>query len=244
MQFLPTPDAHSKSQNCASFHPQNLLYLRILWTTPSEASWLISWLCMTAEISFSTISIGKWYRKNCTRCVLHTLYFYFEELLFSVVERGTNIAAKYMVDQLKHHQYQDVPILTEAPWSLVQNKRLHRILHNAFDNIIDQYQSLFVPVLLVEAEMASNFTQHASLGIYHLSRFGVLLRILGSGPDTSMKHHIAPMELFRVESDHIPTTQLPAYIFHAYTCYDISLRSFNPIQIFWFHHRNTGCRKW
>lgn len=41
--------------------------------------------------------------------------------IFTVVYRGTNLAAKYMVDQLQNHQSQVLPIPTEAPWSLGKN---------------------------------------------------------------------------------------------------------------------------
>lgn len=118
-----------------------------------------------------------------------------------------------MVDQLQHHQSQVVTIKTEEPWGLWQNGRSYRLLHNIFQKIIYHNLSISVPIIVVGAEVGWDFTQNTSLEIPHLLRLGALPRILGYGLDTSLQQCIDLIEIIRVGTDHIRTTQLFARIF-------------------------------
>lgn len=160
-----------------------------------------------------------------------------------MVDRGTNLASKYMVDQLHNHQSQVFLIPTGDPWIIGQNERSHRHIHNLLDKSLSQNPSITITILIAEPQMFWNFTQHSYLEIPHLCIFGVLPCILGSRSDLKRKQRIALMELKRVETDHIRTIQLFAPIFNSYHRYDISLQRFTPNQLVWFHCRKNGWSK-
>ena len=162
---------------------------------------------------------------------------------YTVVDRGTNLAAQYMADQLRPLQSQLCPIPTEAPWSIGQNERSHAFIHGAIDKILAHTPSLHITRLLGEVEMAWNFTQHSTREIPHLHRFGVLPRIIGQGSDTSLHHRIAIMEQLRQETDRIRSENLITRSFNSYHRYDKTLRVFTPNQFVWFHRRLHGWRK-
>lgn len=66
----------------------------------------------------------------------------FVELVYNVVDRGTNLAAQYMAVQLRYLQLQLCPVPTEAPWSLGHNERSHKFIHCSIDKIISHTPSI------------------------------------------------------------------------------------------------------
>ncbi|MEM1282625.1 MAG: hypothetical protein AAGG81_03645 [Chlamydiota bacterium] len=167
----------------------------------------------------------------------------FDAPIYTVVDRGTNLAATYMVNNLHRFNSQLISIPTEAPWSLGHNERSHRYIHSAIDKILCFDQTLTINMLLSEVEMAWNFSQHASREIPHLNRFGVMPRIIEEGNPTTLHQRISIMELVRSETDHIRTNNLLRRAFSPYHRYDRTLRIFSPNQKVWFHRKKHGWRQ-
>lgn len=63
---------------------------------------------------------------------------YFDPPLFTLVDKGSNIAATKTKIKLHEKHYQLCPIPVEAPWSLEWNERSHHCLHKAIDRLINK----------------------------------------------------------------------------------------------------------
>lgn len=55
----------------------------------------------------------------------------FDRTLYTVVDRGTNPAARYVEDQVRSLQSQVCQIPTEDPWTLEKINRLNKLIHGA-----------------------------------------------------------------------------------------------------------------
>ena len=181
--------------------------------------------------------------KTSYNCYFRRWISIFDAPIFTVVDRGTNLAAKYMAEKLNLIQSQLIPIPTEAPWSLGHNERSHRYIYIAIDKIMTADPTTEIENLLSEVEMAWNFSQHADREIPHFNRFGTMPRILGEGNDTTVQQRISLQELIRLETDHIRTSKLIKRAFNPYHRYDKTLRLFSTNQIVWFHRKRFGWRK-
>lgn len=124
--------------------------------------------------------------QNRTAVTTFSSYFshwisYFDSPVFTVVDRGSNLASSEMKTYLNLIQSQLCTIPTEAPRSLGANERSHQYSHQATDLLINQ-QSYDpgdnVQILLFDVSNAWNLTLHANNILPHNRRFRKMARIL------------------------------------------------------------------
>lgn len=178
---------------------------------------------------------------------LSRLLSIFDAPIFTVVDRGTNLANKYMADNLRYFESQLCSIPTEAPWSIGNNERSHRFLHKAISRTISDLNFDVgdnLERLLGEIEMAWNFTQHVNRTLPHFNHFGVIPRVLGElVTSPTIQDCIALMEMAGAETTRARAEQVISSALNSARRHLAKLCSFNVGQTVWFHRRNFGWRK-
>ena len=128
----------------------------------------------------------------------------FDSPTFTIVDRGSNLAAELMKEKLHDVESQLLPIPVEAPWGIGLNERSHRYLHKSIYSLLLQpgYSTGHdQEVLLADAEMGWNFAHHSNNIIPHYHRFGSMSRIIGAlDESTRLSKRIALMHLARQET--------------------------------------------
>lgn len=165
----------------------------------------------------------------------------FDSPALVLVERGSNLNAQLMRDQLHKVQSQLLPIPTEAPWSLGINERSHRYIHNSIDRLLlqrDYSVGYHLEVLLADVEVGWNFTQQSNNVLPHYHRFGIMPKIIGKlGESSRLNERIALMELARRETDQLRALDFVLLSLDPIRLNVHSLRSFTVNDKVWLYRK-------
>lgn len=171
----------------------------------------------------------------------------FDSPMFTIVDRGSNLAAEYMKDKLHDVDSQLLPIPVEAPWGIGLNERSHRYLHKSFDRLLLQpgYNTGHDhEVLLADAEMGWNFAQHSNNIVPHYHRFGSMPRIIGALDErTRLSERVALIHLARQETATLRARDFISRALDMSRRNIVTLPSFAVQEKVWFHRHRHGWRQ-
>ena len=170
----------------------------------------------------------------------------FDSPVFTIVDRGRNLTNKLMGDELRAVHSQLCPIPTEAPWSIGNNERSHAFLHRILNKLISAAASetqIDIDIILSEAEMSWNFTQHRGNTIPHYNRFGVMPRELGQTESTpNIRTRIACMEIAREHTEKVRAEFTILRALNRKYRHVTEMKLFQVNDKVWFHRSKHGWR--
>lgn len=167
--------------------------------------------------------------------------------MFTIVDRGSNLAAEYMKDKLHDVDSQLLPIPFEALWGIGLSERPHRYIHKSIDRLLLQpgYSTGHDhEVLLADIEMGWNFADHSNKIMLHYHRFEAMPRIIGAlDESTRLSESITLMHLARRKTATLRERDYISRALDMSRCNIVTLPSFAVQKKVWFHRRRHGWRQ-